>query len=83
MRSPRYGDSRARRRIRQLRSAVADTILRTTTCPVLVIPWTADDDASPEPYQEILCGVSSGLSTVTLRYALSFAQESESQLTTR
>jgi len=60
---------------------VADAILRTTGCPVLVIPRTPDNGVSPEPYREILCGVSSGLSTPTLRYALSFAQESESRLT--
>jgi nucleotide-binding universal stress UspA family protein len=60
---------------------VADAILRTTACPVLVIPPTPDDDTSPTPYREILCGVSSGFSTLTLRYALSFAQESESRLT--
>ncbi len=60
---------------------VADAILKTTACPVLVIPRTPNDDAPPQPYREILCGVSSGLSTATLRYALSFAQESESRLT--
>jgi nucleotide-binding universal stress UspA family protein len=60
---------------------VANAILRTTGCPVLVIPRTIDGDASPTPYREILCGVSSGLSTATLRYALSFAQEFESKLT--
>ena len=60
---------------------VADAILRTTACPVLAIPQTPDGDAPPTPYREILCGVSSGLSTITLRYALSFAQESKSRLT--
>ena len=60
---------------------VAHAIVRTTACPVLVIPRTPDDEASPKPYREILCGVSSGLSTATLRYALSFAQEFESRLT--
>ena len=60
---------------------VAHAILRTTACPVLVIPRTPDVGASPGPYREILCGVSSGLSTATLRYALSFAQEFESRLT--
>ena len=60
---------------------VAHAILRTTGCPVLVIPRTIDDDASPKPYQEILCGVSSGLSKSTLQYALSFAQEYQSRLT--
>jgi nucleotide-binding universal stress UspA family protein len=59
---------------------VAHAVLRTTGCPVLVIPRTLDD-ASPKPYQEVLCGVSSGLSTSTLRYALSFAQEYQSRLT--
>ena len=61
--------------------AVAHAILRTTSCPVLVIPSAFDDDASPTPYREILCSVSSGLSTATLHYALSFAQEFESRLT--
>jgi nucleotide-binding universal stress UspA family protein len=61
--------------------AVAHAILKTTACPVLVIPQTPEDDAFPKPYREILCGVSSGLSTATLRYALSFAQEFESRLT--
>ena len=60
---------------------VAQAILKTTACPVLVIPQTPEDDASPEPYREILCGVSSGLSSATLGYALSFAQEFESRLT--
>ena len=60
---------------------VAHAILRTTGCPVLVIPRTLDDSAPPKPYREILCGVSSGLSAATLRYALSFAQEFESRLT--
>ena len=60
---------------------VAHAILRTTGCPVLVIPRALGDDASPKPYREILCGVSSGLSATTLRYALSFAQEYESRLT--
>jgi nucleotide-binding universal stress UspA family protein len=60
---------------------VAHAILRTTGCPVLVVPRTLADEASPTPYREILCGVSSGLSTSTLRYALSFAQEYESRLT--
>ena len=59
---------------------VAHAVLRTTACPVLVIP-RALDGTSPKPYREILCGVSSGLSTETLRYALSFAQEFESRLT--
>ena len=58
---------------------VAHAILRTTACPVLVIPPAFDDDAS-KPYREILCGVSSELSTATLRYALSLAQEFESRL---
>jgi nucleotide-binding universal stress UspA family protein len=61
--------------------AVAHAILRTTACPVLVIPPAFDDDALPKPYREILCGVSSGLSTATLHYALSLAQEFESRLT--
>ena len=60
---------------------VAHAILRTTACPVLVIPRTPEDGAAPKPYREILCGVSSGRSTETLRYALSFAQEFESRLT--
>jgi nucleotide-binding universal stress UspA family protein len=60
---------------------VAQAILRTTACPVLVIPRRDGDDASPKPYLEILCGVSSGFSTATLRYALSFAQEFEGRLT--
>jgi nucleotide-binding universal stress UspA family protein len=60
---------------------VAHAILRTTACPVLVIPRTPADEASLKPYREILCGLSSGLSTATLRYALSFAQEFESRLT--
>jgi nucleotide-binding universal stress UspA family protein len=61
--------------------AVAHAIVRTTTCPVLVIPPAFDNNASPKPYREILCGVSSGLSTATLHYALSLAQEFESRLT--
>ena len=60
---------------------VAHAILRTTACPVLVIPRTFANDASPNPYRAIICGVSSGLSTATLRYALSFAQEFKSRLT--
>ncbi len=60
---------------------VADAILRTTGSPVLVIPRTADSNASPAPYREILVGVASELSTTTLRYALSLAQEFESRLT--
>ena len=60
---------------------VAHAILRTIACPVLVIPLREVDHALPKPYVEILCGVSSGLSTATLRYALSFAQEFESRLT--
>jgi len=60
---------------------VAHAILRTTGSPVLVIPRAADADASPTPYREILVGVASELSTDTLRYALSFAQEFESRLT--
>jgi nucleotide-binding universal stress UspA family protein len=63
-------------------STVADAILRTTgSPPVLVIPRTADSNASPAPYREILVGVASELSTTTLRYALSLAQEFESRLT--
>jgi nucleotide-binding universal stress UspA family protein len=60
---------------------IAHAILRTTGCPVLVIPRTLDAGASPKAYRELLCGVSSGLSSGTLRYALSFAQEFESRLT--
>ena len=60
---------------------VAHAILRTTGAPVLVIPRTADGDASPAPYREILVGVASERSTETLRYALSLAQEFESRLT--
>lgn len=60
---------------------VAHAILRTTGSPVLVIPRTADGDASPTPYREILVGVASEVSTETLRYALSLAQEFESRLT--
>jgi nucleotide-binding universal stress UspA family protein len=61
---------------------VAHAILRTTGSPVLVIPRTADGDASPTtPYREILVGVASERSTETLRYALSLAQEFESRLT--
>lgn len=60
---------------------VAHAILRTTGTAVLVIPRTADGDASPTPYREILVGVASELSTETLRYALSLAQEFESRLT--
>jgi nucleotide-binding universal stress UspA family protein len=59
----------------------AHAILRTTTCPVLVIPRAVEGEASPEGYRKIVCGVASGLSTATLRYALSFAQEFESRLT--
>jgi nucleotide-binding universal stress UspA family protein len=61
--------------------AVAQAILTTTACPVLVIPRTQGEEASPKPYREILCAVSSGLSTATLRYAVSFAQEFEGRLT--
>jgi nucleotide-binding universal stress UspA family protein len=61
--------------------AVAQAILTTTACPVLVIPRTQAEETSPKPYRKILCGVSSGLSTATLRYALSFAQEFEGRLT--
>jgi len=60
---------------------VAHAILRTTGSAVLVIPRTADGDASPTPYREILVGVASEISTETLRYALSLAQEFESRLT--
>ena len=60
---------------------VAHSILRTTGCPVLVIPRTLDPDAAPTRYREILCGVSSELSTSTLQYALSLAQEYEGRLT--
>jgi nucleotide-binding universal stress UspA family protein len=60
---------------------VAHAILRTTGSPVLVIPRTAEGDASPTPYREILVGVASERSTETLRYALSLAQEFESRLT--
>jgi nucleotide-binding universal stress UspA family protein len=60
---------------------VAHAILRTTRSPVLVVPRTADGDASPTPYREILAGVASEFSTDTLRYALSLAQEFESRLT--
>jgi nucleotide-binding universal stress UspA family protein len=60
---------------------IEETILRTTECPVLIMPAVAGRDASAEPFREILCGVSSGLSTTTLRYALSFAQEFEGRLT--
>lgn len=60
---------------------VAHAILRTTVSPVLVIPRTADGDASPTIYREILAGVASERSTDTLRYALSLAQEFESRLT--
>jgi nucleotide-binding universal stress UspA family protein len=60
---------------------VAHAILRTTGSPVLVTPRTADGDTSPTSYREILAGVASELSTDTLRYALSFAQEFESRLT--
>jgi nucleotide-binding universal stress UspA family protein len=60
---------------------VAHAILRTTGSPVLVIPRTADGNASPTPYREILVGVASEVSTETLRYALSLAQEFESRLT--
>ena len=61
--------------------SVAHAIVRSTACPVLVLPRTLENDASPKPYRTIICGVSSGLSTATLRYALSFAQEFESRLT--
>jgi nucleotide-binding universal stress UspA family protein len=60
---------------------VAHAILRTTGSPVLVIPRTANGDALPTPYREILVGVASEASTETLRYALSLAQEFESRLT--
>jgi nucleotide-binding universal stress UspA family protein len=60
---------------------VAHAILRTTGSPVLVIPRAADGDASPALYREILVGVASALSTETLGYALSLAQEFESRLT--
>jgi nucleotide-binding universal stress UspA family protein len=60
---------------------VAHAILRTTGSPVLVIPRTADGDALPTAYREILVGVASERSTETLRYALSLAQEFESRLT--
>lgn len=60
---------------------VTEAILRVTTCPVLLVPSVAARDVSPAPFREILCGVSSGLSTTTLRYALSLAQEFESRLT--
>ena len=60
---------------------VAHAILRTTGSPGLVVPRAADSDASPTPYREILVGVASEVSTDTLRYALSLAQEFESRLT--
>ena len=60
---------------------VAHAILRTTGSPVLVIPRTADGNATPTPYREILVGLASEVSTETLRYALSLAQEFESRLT--
>ena len=53
----------------------------TTGSPVLVVPRTAAGDDSPTPYREILVGVASEVSTETLRYALSLAQEFESRLT--
>ena len=55
---------------------VAHAIIRTTGSPVLVIPRTADGDASPTPYREILVGVASEVSTERLRYALSLARSS-------
>jgi nucleotide-binding universal stress UspA family protein len=60
---------------------VAEAILRTTACPVLVVSRTPDDGTSRAPFHDILCAVSSGLARSTLRYALSFAQELESRLT--
>lgn len=60
---------------------IEETILRTTDCPVLIMPAVAGRNAAAEPFREILCGVSSGLSTTTLRYAVSFAQEFEGRLT--
>ena len=60
---------------------VAHAILRTTGSPVLVIPRTADGNATPTPYREILVGLASEVSTETLRYALWLAQEFESRLT--
>lgn len=59
---------------------VTHAILKTTGSPVLVIPRTANGDAS-STYREILVGVTSERSTETLRYALSLAQEFESRLT--
>ena len=60
---------------------VANAVFRTTGSPVLVIPRSIDDGLPPNPYREVLCGVSSGLSSQTLRYALSLGQEFESRLT--
>lgn len=70
----------ARRSERSI-GAVADAVLREASCPVLVVPTVDDAIAAPDRYREIVCGVSSGLSSSTLRYALSLAQEFESRLT--
>lgn len=58
---------------------IVDHIVQTTICPVLVAP-PPDVDREPA-LRNIVCSVSSGLSTRTLQYALSLAQEFEGRLT--
>lgn len=60
---------------------VAMEVLRRAVCPVFVTRTTEACDEATPAIRTILCGVSSGLSTTTLRYALSLAQDCQARVT--
>lgn len=60
---------------------IVGAVVRQAGCPVLAVPVGARPRHEPLRYQRIVCAVSSGLSTATLRCALAVAQEFQSQLT--
>lgn len=62
-------------------ACITGEVVRHARCPVLVVPTGLPTTKRTGGYREIVCAVSSGLSTSTLQCALSIAQEFQSRLT--
>jgi nucleotide-binding universal stress UspA family protein len=61
--------------------SIVGEVVRHARCPVLVVPTGLPTKKRSGGYDEIVCAVSSGLSTSTLHCALAFAQEFQARLT--
>ena len=64
--------------------SVSEKVIRTTTCPTLIVPPRATDVApdAPVQFQRILCPIDfSDNSLAALEYAINLAEEADAQLT--